>query len=311
MRHVVFPLALLVGLLGSPSALGAPRVAVGEFRATGQEARAFGWALLAREGLRQQLQQVRLLDLVEVAGAPEFIVTGSVGGPVGTSILAVKVHDVSRDVLVASHFYPFGLADALPRAVEEAARTVIARLIRPRPGAVLLSDGFTDASLSGYEIFVPPGLGRDLTVEEGALRLRSSVAILSRATLPRDAILRFQMRFEDNVRAQLSLLFSSQVPYPRQNYEVSLFPDRFFVQFREGIARNLRPGQLLSLSPWQWYDVSVEVWNGEIRLWIDGVLVATTRDTFEQLKSGQIGFRGSECWIDNLRVFAIDGVRDP
>jgi hypothetical protein len=308
-RLLPFTAALVLGLAAALPAAAAPRVALGEFRATGQEARAFGWALLVREGLRQRFQQAGLLDLVDAAATPEYLVSGSIGGPVATSILTVKVFDLARDVQVASHFYPFGLSDALPRTIEEAARTVLARLVRPRPAATLFSDAFTDPALAAWDVYVPAGLGRDLTVEEGALRLRSQVSVLSRLVLPRDAILRFQMRFEDNARTQLSLLFSSQLPYPRQNYEVSLYPDRLYVQFREGIGRNLRPGQLLPLSSWQWYDVTVEVWNGDIRLWIDGALVASVPDVFGQLKSGQVGFRGSECWIDNVHVQAIDGVR--
>jgi hypothetical protein len=312
MRVSVLPLALvlLAGLSVSLPAGAAPHVALGEFRATGQEARAFGWALLVRDGLRQRFQQAGLLELVDAAATPEYLVSGSVGGPVATSILTVKVQDLARDVQVATHFYPFGLSDALPRAIDEAARTVLARLVRPRPATMLFADAFTDTTLSAWDIHVPAGLGRDLTVEEGALRLRSQVAVLSKLVLPRDQIFRFQMRFEDNARAQLGVLFSSQLPYPRQNYEVSLYTDRFYVQFREGIARNLRPGQLLPLSSWQWYDVTIENWNGDVRLWIDGALVASVPDAFGQLKAGQVGFRGSECWIDNVRVQAIDGVRN-
>jgi hypothetical protein len=310
MRFLPLALALLSSLAIPLPAAAAPRVALGEFRATGQEARAFGWALLAREGLRQRFQQAGLLELVDAAATPEYLVSGSVGGPVATSILTVKIQDVLRDVHVATHYYPFGLSDALPRAIEEAARTALARLIRPRPATVLFADAFTDPGLSAWDVYVPAGLGRDLTVEEGAMRLRSQVSVLSKLVLPRDSIFRFQMRFEDNARAQLSVLFSSQLPYPRQNYEVTLYPDRFYVQFREGIARNLRPGQLLALSAWQWYDVSIENWNGDVRLWIDGALITSVPDAFGQLKSGQVGFRGSECWIDNVRVHAIDGVRN-
>lgn len=293
--------------------VAAPRIALGDFRATGAEAKAFGWALLAREGLRQRFAASGTLETVELAAAPEYLVSGSVGGPVALSILSVKVYDVARDVLVDSHVYPFGLSDALPRAIDDAARTVLARLVRPRPGTALASDAFTDSTLPNWDVFIPAGLGRDLTVEEGALRLRSQVGVLTKAALSRDVVIRFQMRFEDSARAQLAVVFSSQAPYPRQNYQFALYPDRYYAQFRDGIVRNIRPGQLLSLSPWQWYDVTVEVWNGEMRLWIDGQLVTSVPDsgpnTFGQLKGGQIGFQGSECWIDNFRVHAIDGVR--
>lgn len=309
-RHLLSSAVTLAGslcLLGS--AVAAPRVALGEFRNTGAEAKAFNWALQVREGLRVRFQQAGSVELADAGSAPEYLVSGSVGGPLATSILTVKVFDPARDVLVDSHYYPFGLSDALFRAVDDAARTVLARLTRPRPAAVLFEDSLTDTSLANWDVTVPSGLGRDLSVEEGALRLRSEVSILSKATLPRDVIMRFQMRFEDNARAQLAVVFGSQAPYPRQYYQFALYPDRFYAQLQDGILRNLRPGQLLTLSPWQWYDVLIEVWNGDMRLWIDGALVASVPDSFGQLKSGQLGFHGSECWIDNIRVQAIDGIR--
>jgi hypothetical protein len=300
-------LAACLCLLGPAAA--APRVALGEFRNTGAEAKAFSWALQVREGLRVRFKQAGSLEIADANSTPEYIVSGSVGGPVATSILAVKVFDANRDVLVDSHYYPFGLSDALFRAVDDAARTVLARLMRPRPATVLFEEALKDPALPSWDVFVPSGLGRDLSVEEGALRLRSQVALISKATLPRDLIMRFQMRFEDNARAQLAVVFGSQAPFPRQHYQFALYPDRYYAQLRDGVLRNLRPGQLLTLSPWQWYDVSIEVWNGDMRLWIDGELVASVPDSFGQLKGGQVGFQGSECWIDNIRVQAIDGIR--
>jgi hypothetical protein len=309
-RYRVLLAALLAASLGIlRPASASPRVALGDFRNTGAEAKAFNWALQVREGLRVRFQQAGGLEIADANSTPEYIVSGSVGGPVATSILTVKVLDAARDVLVDSHYYPFGLSDALPRTIDDAARTVLARLTRPRPAAVLYEDPFTDPALANWDVVVPSGLGRDLSVEEGALRLRSEVSLISKPALPRDLVMRFQMRFEDNARAQLAVVFGSQAPYPRQHYQFALYPDRFFAQLRDGTFRNLRPGQLLALSPWQWYDVTVEVWNGEMRLWIDGQLITSVADTFGQLKGGNIGFHGSECWIDNVRVQAIDGIR--
>jgi hypothetical protein len=309
-RHLLScSVTLAASLCIRGAAVAAPRVALGEFRNTGAEAKAFNWALQVREGLRVRFQQAGSVEIADAVSTPEYLVSGSVGGPLATSILTVKVFDSAHDVLVDSHYYPFGLSDALVRAVDDAARTVLARLTRPRPAAVLLEDSFTDMSLANWDVTVPSGLGRDLSVEEGALRLRSEVSMLSKATLPRDLIIRFQMRFEDNARAQLAVVFGSQAPFPRQYYQFALYPDRYYAQLQDGILRNLRPGQLLTLSPWQWYDVMIEVWNGDMRLWIDDALVASVPDSFGQLKGGQLGFHGSECWIDNLRVQAIDGIR--
>jgi hypothetical protein len=301
--------ALAVGLALARPVEGAPRIALGEFRDTGTQAEVSRWGFVAREGLRQRLQSAGILDLVDAASTPQYVISGSVGGPAGLNILAVKVMDVVNDVQVASHFYPFALSDGLLRVLDEAARVVLARLVRPRPSASLFSDTFIDPTLATWDVFIPSGLGREHSVEVGALRLRSQVALLTKASLPRDLVIRFQMRFEDNVRAQLGVVFGSQTPFPRQHYQFALYPDRYFAQLRDGTLRSLRPGQVVTLSPWQWYEVTVEVWNNEMRLWIDGQLIASVLDTFGQLKGGNFGFQGSECWIDNVRVHAIDGVR--
>src|SRR5262245_41645241 len=92
-------LSLLALSLVRPG-VAAPRIALGDFRATGAEAKAFGWALLAREGLRQRFAAAGTLETVDVAGTPDYLISGSVGGPVALSILSVKVFDVARDVLV-------------------------------------------------------------------------------------------------------------------------------------------------------------------------------------------------------------------
>ena len=55
------------------------------------------------------------------------------------------------------------------------------------------------------------------------------------------------------------------------------------------------------------YHLAVEVWENEIRVWIDGELLMTYTDTDAPFLHGMVGYRAHSCsvWVDNLKISPI------
>lgn len=104
---------------------------------------------------------------------------------------------------------------------------------------------------------------------------------------------------------------------PRNWYEAHFVGNLVeLYRLRDGVTGYVSSHQYF-LTPFEWHQVQVEVVGQQMRLWIDGWLVADVHDWFDDGRAGSIALKvgtgavaPSEVWFDNVRVELLPTERD-